>query len=530
MQQLPMICNSAWAYGDATQMHSIINYNMLLDRYMMIFQPVEERQPLVASLYRGKCLQSIAVCHAEMCIQARRLGLLGEAVAAEQILSQRQVQASQHLKYAAAHGSAAEYSTAMAAAQAAAVPAAVISQAEAAFAARCTDAAAKLVAAATHGSWAAFDASRRKAAQLEQVVTEAKAQMQSRRNAASTAVSAALKTLLDGLNLDNLSASGTVSQQHGRAQSSMHCTGCSSSFESQQAQSAPSSAPACHASYTAGSPHHVWITSAQQTSLDMLNEQVTCLMSQMIDALPGSDKNDAVWQHALLALAELLDANQRQNIPAIQRSALSKPSQNSAEFTAALSSARHVGLTQTVQLALQVLHKHIEMAQQAQQAVIKFESPAAQHVQDCTLAWEQQPVSTASSVLPVPSSVGHLKSLGTAASLREQRQLHPVAGPHSSASGALPQSSKGPLIGPCLRGTNADKSGVGMEELAAQQLAQDLSQGAARNILVSCDHTGLTVIVCGGMPTVNTPCHADKPKPVCAFAASHGQRFCNAPP
>jgi len=51
---------------------------------------------------------SVHVAFADLCLRARQLGLLGEAVAAEQLLAERQFQASHTLTAAADTGSAAD--------------------------------------------------------------------------------------------------------------------------------------------------------------------------------------------------------------------------------------------------------------------------------------------------------------------------------------------------------------------------------------------------------------------------------------
>lgn len=360
-----------------------------------------------------------------MCIQARRLGLLGEAVAAEQVLSQRQALASQQLTDTAAHSSATSYTAAVATAQTAAVPAAVISQAAQVFTARSRDMAAALAAAAADGSWVAFIKHREAAALLEVALKDAEAQMQSRRDAASTAVSAALQAVLKELKLEHVNADPDATGPQNRPQSAMHCTDCNSNYrpgqsQTQQAHAMKDTTPTVSAVLTPISHQRLCLLTAQQTPLSIFDEQTEALTRQMINALPCSDGNDATWQHAVSALAELLHANRHQQSGTAggPHSPAAKANDSSEMLAAAVSRARRVGLFQTVQLALQVLHKQIHMAQQAQQAVVGFKMPTAQHVQNCTLAWEQQFVPAAHcvkhsscSVQPA-TSVSHNRQAG----------------------------------------------------------------------------------------------------------------------
>lgn len=397
-----------------------------------------------------------------MCIQARRLGLSGEAVAAEQILSERQAQASQQLTGAAACSSAVQYTAAVATAQAAAVHATVISHAAEIFSARCKAAAVALVTAATDGSWSDFEARRRQATALGQVKTGAEAQMQTRRNAASEAVSGALQLVLSELDVGDRDSSDVRAGHQGRPQSAMHCTDCSNSFQSVQVRSVGQE-PVSNAGSIKGSTQSMWAMSEKQTPLDELHEQVKRLTAEMVAALPSSDSSDAAWWHAESALTEVLHVTQCRHINETRSPLECRSCDSPSRLSAALCNARHVGLLQTVQLALQILQKHIEMAQQAQQTVVKFKLPTAQHVQDCTLAWQQ---STA-----LASSLGASPSTKVPAGQLQQTAAQKQSATLASDSVALPIRQPQAVPG------HQDCARVGSSDEAMQRLVQQLCQG-----------------------------------------------------
>lgn len=410
---------------------------------------------------------------AELCIQARQLGLLGEAVAAEQILSERQAQASQRLTDAAAHGSAVGYTAAVATAQAAAVQALVMSQAADVFTKRCRDAAAALATAAAEGSWLVFEASRETAAALGQALTEAETQMQVRRAGASEAISSALQLVLSELQLEAWHSTGVMVKQQGRPQSAMHCTDCSSSLPQMQAACAVHGvSPAPYAGRV--TRHSMWVMSAELTPLDVLNEQVKDLTVQMIDALPSSDSNNAAWQRAVTVLVEVLQANQRRHTDLNQIISASRTSEGAAQLSAAVCNARHVGMLQTAQLALQVLQKHIQVAQQAQQAAVTFNMPTAQHVQDNTHAWEQQSLPAANAGMPTPQHVASTQPLRTAVHLHG---AVPEESGHLHAGAAVRSPAEAQVGHPWPVPGHQQSQGHGSNPEGTQELVQQLCQG-----------------------------------------------------
>ena len=103
---------------------------------------------------------------AELCGQARLLGLTGEAAEAGGQLAQRQAAAAQQLHSAAAAATLPAFQAALQAARQLQVPAPAITTAEATFAARASCAAAQLQAAAGSHSFAAYWEARCAAAQL----------------------------------------------------------------------------------------------------------------------------------------------------------------------------------------------------------------------------------------------------------------------------------------------------------------------------------------------------------------------------
>lgn len=103
---------------------------------------------------------------AELCGQARLLGLTGEATEAGGQLAQRQAAATQHLHSAAAAATLPAFQSALQAARQLQAPAPAITTAEATFAARASRAAAELEAAASSHGFAAYWEARCAAVQL----------------------------------------------------------------------------------------------------------------------------------------------------------------------------------------------------------------------------------------------------------------------------------------------------------------------------------------------------------------------------
>lgn len=173
---------------------------------------------------------SVHVAFADLCLRARQLGLLGEAVAAEQLLAERQFQASHTLTAAADTGSAADYATAVAVAQAAAVQAAIMASAAAAMTTRCKEAAEWLMSAARDGSWREFALVRQQAVFLGLCVQEAETLIQNRRTAAARIVSEAVTVCLHHCTLDSVKSELTVAELARSAQDDssldMPCAAC----------------------------------------------------------------------------------------------------------------------------------------------------------------------------------------------------------------------------------------------------------------------------------------------------------------
>ena len=149
---------------------------------------------------------------ADLCLLARQLGLLGEAVAAEQLLAERQSQASHTLTAAADTGSAADYTTAVAVAQAAAVQAAIMASAAAAMTTRCNAAAERVMSAARDGSWREFASVRQQASFLGLCVQEAETLIQNRRAAAAKTLSEAVTVCLNRCILDSVKSELRVTE------------------------------------------------------------------------------------------------------------------------------------------------------------------------------------------------------------------------------------------------------------------------------------------------------------------------------
>ena len=173
---------------------------------------------------------SVHVAFADLCLRARQLGLLGEAVAAEQLLAERQSQASHTLTAAADTGSAADYTTAVAVAQAAAVQAAIIASAAAAMTTRCKAAAEQVMGAARDGCWREFALVRQQAIFLGQCFQEAETLIQNRRAAAARTVSEAVTLCLNHCSLDSVKSELTVAELAWSAQDDssldMPCAAC----------------------------------------------------------------------------------------------------------------------------------------------------------------------------------------------------------------------------------------------------------------------------------------------------------------
>lgn len=371
---------------------------------------------------------------ADLCLRARQLGLLGEAVAAEQLLAERQSQASHTLTAAAGTGSAADYTTAVAAAQAAAVQAAIIASAAAAMTTRCKAAAERVMSAARDGSWREFALVRQQAIFLELCVQEAETLIQTRRAMAAKTVSEAVTVCLNRCTLDSVKSKLTVAELTRSAKDDssldMPCAACTN-FPVKQHQPAET---------TAVQPQSIKLvrqrvdnlflgvgTSQVDSSL-YDSQQALALIAQALQAAdvnadnevsakPGSGQpperegqscsqsmpqshtvlqtpsqppsqsqtqsqtqaqtRQATWQHCMSALSGFfpqqhasLSQSRSRQAPPLSTPVQPVPSDGHTDIAAALTAARELGLLQTLKLALYALQTHLQMQVQEQQAVM----------------------------------------------------------------------------------------------------------------------------------------------------------------
>lgn len=394
-------------------------------------------------------LRRIQLSTTGLCTKARQLGLLGEAIAAEQLLAERQTQASHNLTAAASCGSAPDYTTAAATGQEVEVEAATLATAAATMADRCTAAAALLMAAARTGGWTEFASARKQAAFLGLSVLKAEMVLQSRRDAAAKAVSEAVAFCVDSWTLDSAESETKDTEPCAACDFSldMPCAACTDfRFQSQQQQQRQptdmgqvQSLSRQHLSQPV--PHLFLTGSGRQCSSLCECERVIALIAKALQAVnipPGNEScsdqpvrqsagdestqsqpwsqslsqsqsqsqsqsrlqsqkpsPQAAWEDCMSALSEFLPQEQS---PRVQPSSkqpspdsnpgVSIPEESHRGIAAALIAARHLGLLQTVRLALQAVQTHLELQVQEEQAVVaEFDLPTAEHAQDSTAAW-----------------------------------------------------------------------------------------------------------------------------------------------
>ncbi len=377
---------------------------------------------------------SVHVAFADLCLRARQLGLLGEAVAAEQLLAERQSQASHTLTAAADSGSAADYATAVAAAQAAAVQAAVIALAAAAMTTRCNAAAERVMSAARDGSWREFALVRQQAAFLGLCVQEAETLIQNRRAAAAKTVSEAVTACLNCCTLDSLKSELRVTKLARSAQDDssldVPCAACTNFPTKQHHPAETTSAQPQSIKLVRQTVDNLFqgVGASQVDSSLYDGQQALALIAQALQAAdanadnevstrPGSGQSperegqscsqsmpqshtvsqtpsqpqsqsqsqtqtqsqtrQATWQHCMSALSGFFPEQHMalSQSRSRQASPLSKPMQTvprdgHTDLAAALTAARELGLLQTVKLALYTLQTHLEMQVQEQQAVM----------------------------------------------------------------------------------------------------------------------------------------------------------------
>ncbi|DBA92608.1 hypothetical protein WJX77_001792 [Trebouxia sp. C0004] len=191
---------------------------------------LEVRRQTMARQLQQSAVHAAAADVQDLSLSARQLGLLGEAVAAEQLLAERQSQASHTLTAAADTGSAADYATAVAVAQAAAVQAAIMTSAAAAMTTRCRAAAEWVTSAARDGSWREFASVRQQAIFLGLCIQEAETLIQNRRAAAARTVSEAVTACLNHCTLESikseLTAAGLAHSAQDDSSLDMPCAAC----------------------------------------------------------------------------------------------------------------------------------------------------------------------------------------------------------------------------------------------------------------------------------------------------------------
>ena len=452
---------------------------------------------------------------ADLCLRARQLGLLGEAVAAEQLLAERQSQASHILTAAANTGSAEDYTTALAVAQAAAVQAAIIASAAAAMTTRCKAAAERLMRAARNGSWREFALVRQQAIFLGLCVQEAETLIQDRRAAAAKTVSEAVTACLHHCTLDSTKSELTVAELARSAQDDssldMPCAACTSI---PMKQHHPADTTSVHPQSIKLLPQkvHDLFQGAGASEVDSSlydSQQAVALIAQALQAAdvnaddemsarPGSGQSperegqscsqsmpqshtvsqepsqspsqsqsqtqtqsqtrQATWQHCMFALSGFF-SKQHMSLSqsrSRQASPFSKPAQpvprdGHTDIAAALTAARELGLLQTVKLALHTVQTHLQIQVQERQAVVA----------EFDLPTAEHPQDCTAAWQNAPSS--------------EQR-LWQSAGPNeqSSKGDALGHWCDGSHVGPKLM---AGPESLQQEGKSVQQLIAKLQKG-----------------------------------------------------
>ncbi|DBA74610.1 TPA: hypothetical protein ACH3X2_009475 [Trebouxia sp. C0005] len=472
------------------------------------------RQSMARQLQHAK-VHAAAVDVQDLCLRARQLGLLGEAVAAEQLLA---AQASHILTAAADTGSEEDYTTAVAVAQAAAVQAAIIASAAAAMTTRCKAAAERLMRAARDGSWREFALVRQQAIFLGLCVQDAETLIQDRRAAAAKTVSEAVTACLHHCTLDSTKSELTVAELARSAQDDssldMPCAACTSI---PMKQHHPADTTSVHPQSIKLLPQkvHDLFQGAGASEVDSSlydSQQAVALIAQALQAAdvnaddemsarPGSGQSperegqscsqsmpqshtvsqepsqspsqsqsqtqtqsqtrQATWQHCMFVLSgffskqhmSLSQSRSRQASP-FSKPAQPVPRDGHTDIAAALTAARELGLLQTVKLALHTVQTHLQIQVQERQAVVaEFDLPTAEHPQDCTAAWQNAPSS-------------------------EQR-LWQSAGPNeqSSKGDALGHWCDGSYVGPKLM---AGPESLQQEGKSVQQLIAKLQKGHTR--------------------------------------------------
>lgn len=321
---------------------------------------------------------------AELCSRARQLGLSGEAAAAEQTLAERKQQASRCLTAAASTGNAASYQAAVLTAEAAAAEASMLASAEATFTARCTAAAEALSTAAESGGWTQFASAREGAAFLQQAVRHAEAVMSQRRGTASTAVAAAVDHCIEGLLLEPawmLASKRVHEHEQPTAQFlSFPCSECSGLMES--AHLGSGTPPPLQGAATSTGLFQGSVSSSPPGRPQCIISAVTLAMSAM-----HLDAGKPDWTAAVTALSDMMP-HAKAAIAVVR----GQPIQSSPAGTlaAAFTEASHLGLQQTLELALQTLLTQAKLQLQSHQAVVaEFDLPTDEHPQElCTTAWQ----------------------------------------------------------------------------------------------------------------------------------------------
>ena len=368
---------------------------------------------------------------ADLFVKARRLGLLGESVAAEQLLTERRDRASRALTASAATASAADYAAAVVTAQAVAVKAAVSTAAAAAFEMRCTEAADVLMTTAKAGGWTDFAVTREQAVFLGLQVLEAETVMQQRRDAATAALSGAVDQCIEswtGHSDTQTELSRSELAQHAEAGSAldMSCTVCTDIRLEQQPAPDRSSIlcqSAEHTCYSSWASLFQSATTVQQNSVLRHSQRVLLLIAQALQAVhvqPGTsqpadqrishpfrdESGQLTWESVMFALLAVLP-KQRILAPVKEGAA-------HTDLAGCLTAARQLGLLQTVKLALQAVQAHVQLQHQQHQAVVaEFDLPTNEHAEDCCSSWQEAPdtwqalkqgVTRAGGVLPSPES------------------------------------------------------------------------------------------------------------------------------
>lgn len=267
-------------------------------------------------------------------------------------------------------------------AEAAAVEASMLVSAAATFTARCTEAAEALSTAAETGGWTQFAYAREEAAFLQQEVRHAEDVMSQRRNTASTAVAAAVDHCMECLLFEPallLTSKRVHEHEQPIAQSLLFpCAECSGLMESAHIDSGT---PPLQGAVTS--------TCLFQSDVSSPPDGAQCIISALSLAISivHLDADSPDWRAAVTALSDLMSPA-KAAIAAVR----DQPTQCSPAGTlaAALTEARHLGLWQSVELALQTLLAQAQLQLQSQQAIVaEFDLPTEEHPQElCTTAWQ----------------------------------------------------------------------------------------------------------------------------------------------